>query len=325
MTIHRRTFLRFAGAAVALPAVSRFAHAETYPSRPVRILVATSAGGSTDIMARLLAQWLTDKLGQSFVVENRPGGGNNIGTEAAARAPADGYTLFMANSVNTILGSLYEKLNYNFIADFTPIANAMASPLLMMVHPSVAAKTAPEFIALAKANPNKINMGSGGVGSTGHMAGELFQMMAGVKLVHVPYRGESMAMTDLIGGQAQIVFATTGSAIQYAKAGTVRALAITSTERLEALPDVPPLTQSVPGYEAAGWSGLMAPRNTPPEIIDKLHREVSAALADPTIKQRVADMGSTVPGGTPAQFAKFIADETEKWAKVIKFANVKVN
>ena len=325
MTIHRRTFLRFAGAAAALPAVSRFAHAETYPSRPVRILVATSAGGSTDIMARLLAQWLTDKLGQSFVVENRPGGGNNIGTEAAARAPADGYTLFMANSVNTILGSLYEKLNYNFIADFTPIANAMTSPLLMMVHPSVAAKTAPEFIALAKASPNKINMGSGGVGSTGHMSGELFQMMAGVKLVHVPYRGESMAMTDLIGGQAQIVFATTGSAIQYAKAGTVRALAITSTERLDELPDVPPLTQSVPGYEAAGWSGLMAPRNTPPEIIDKLHKEVSAALADPTIKQRIADMGSTVPGGTPAQFAKFIADETEKWAKVIKFANVKVN
>jgi tripartite-type tricarboxylate transporter receptor subunit TctC len=325
MTIHRRQFLRIAGAAATWPALPRIAAADTYPSRPVRILVATSAGGSTDIVARLIAQYLTDRLGQSFVVENRPGGGNNIGTEAAARSPADGYTLFMANSVNTINASIYEKLNYNFIADFAPIVNAMTSPLLMMVHPSVAAKTVPEFIAYAKANPDKINMGSGGNGATGHMSGELFKMMAGIKLMHVPYRGEAMAMTDLISGQAQMAFTTTGSAIQYVKAGNVRALAVTSPGRLDALPDVPPLAQFLPGYEAAGWSGLVAPKATPAEIVDKLHREASAALADPRIKQRVIDMGGTVPGGTRAEFARFIAEETEKWGKVAKFANVKVN
>jgi tripartite-type tricarboxylate transporter receptor subunit TctC len=325
MTIHRRQFVRIAGAAATSLALPRIAAAQAYPSRPVRILVATSAGGSTDIVARLIAQYLTDKLGQSFVVENRPGGGNNIGTEAAARSPADGYTLFMANSVNTINASIYEKLNYNFIADFAPIANAMTSPLLMMVHPSVAAKTVPEFIALAKAAPDKLNMASGGNGATGHMSGELFKMMADVKLTHVPYRGESMAMTDLISGQAQMAFTTTGSAIQYVKAGNVRALAVTSPGRLDALPDVPPLAQFLPGYEAAGWSGLVAPKATPAEIVDKLHREASAALADPRIKQRVIDMGGTVPGGTRAEFARFIAEETEKWGKVAKFANVKVN
>jgi tripartite-type tricarboxylate transporter receptor subunit TctC len=222
MNIHRRRLLRLAGIPLTWLALPRVAGADTYPSRTVRILVATSAGGSTDIIARLIAEWLTDKLGQSFVVENRPGGGNNIGTEAAARAPADGYTLFMANSVNAINGSVYEKLNYNFIADFAPIVHAQSSPLLMMVHPSVPAKTVPEFIAYTKANPDKINMGSGGIGSTGHMSGELFKMMSGVKLLHVPYRGESLAMTDLIGGQAQIVFATTGSSIQYVKSGSVR-------------------------------------------------------------------------------------------------------
>jgi tripartite-type tricarboxylate transporter receptor subunit TctC len=317
--------VRIAGAAATSLALPRIAAADTYPSRPVRILIATSAGGSTDIVARLIAQYLTDKLGQSFVVENRPGGGNNIGTEAAARSPADGYTLFMANSVNTINASIYEKLNYNFIADFAPIVNAMTSPLLLMEHPSVAAKTVPEFIALAKAAPDKINMGSGGNGATGHMAGELFKMMAGIKLMHVPYRGEAMAMTDLISGQAQMAFTTTGSAIQYVKAGNVRALAVTSPGRLDALPDVPPLAQFLPGYEAAGWSGLVAPKATPAEIVDKLHREASAALADPRIKQRVIDMGGTVPGGTRAEFARFIAEETEKWGKVAKFANVKVN
>jgi tripartite-type tricarboxylate transporter receptor subunit TctC len=323
MTIHRRQFVRIAGAAATSLALPRIAAAQAYPSRPVRILVATSAGGSTDIVARLIAQYLTDKLGQSFVVENRPGGGNNIGTEAAARSPADGYTLFMANSVNTINASIYEKLNYNFIADFAPIVNAMTSPLLMMVHPSVAAKTVPEFIAYAKANPDKINMGSGGNGATGHMSGELFKMMAGIKLMHVPYRGEAMAMTDLISGQAQMAFTTTGSAIQYVKAGNVRALAVTSPGRLDALPDVPPLAQFLPGYEAAGWSGLVAPKATPAEIVDKLHREASAALADPRIKQRVIDMGGTVPGGTRAEFARFIAEETEKWGKVVRFAGIK--
>ena len=325
MTIHRRQLLRLAGIAATWSALPRVAWAETYPSRTVRILVATSAGGSTDIMARLIAEWLTDQLGQPFVVENRPGGGNNIGTEAAARAPADGYTLFMANSVNAINGSVYEKLNYNFIADFAPIVHAQSSPLLMMVHPSVPAKTVPEFIAYTKANPDKINMGSGGIGSTGHMSGELFKMMSGVKLLHVPYRGESLAMTDLIGGQAQIVFATTGSSIQYVKSGSVRALAVTTPASIDALPDVPPLAQYLPGYRASGWSGLTAPKNTPPQIITLLNKEVNAALADSRIKQRFIDMGGPPVGGSPADFARFIAEDTERWAKVVKFAGVKVN
>jgi len=325
MTIHRRLVLRLAGIAATWPALSRVTWAGTYPSRTVRILVATSAGGSTDIMARLIAEWLTDKLGQSFVVENRPGGGNNIGTEVAARAPADGYTLFMANSVNAINASVYEKLNYNFIADFAPIVNAQSSPLLMMVHPSVPAKTVSEFIAYAKANPDKINMGSGGIGSTGHMSGELFKMMSGVTLVHVPYRGESLAMTDLIGGQAQVVFATTGSSIQYVKAGSVRAIAVTTPTSIDALPDVPPLAQYLPGYQASGWSGLTAPKNTPAEIIMLLNKEVNAALADSRIKQRFIDMGGPPVGGSPADFARFIAEDTERWAKVVKFAGVKVN
>ena len=325
MTIHRRQLLRLAGIAATWSALPRVARADTYPSRTVRILVATSAGGSTDIMARLIAEWLTDKLGQSFVVENRPGGGNNIGTEAAARAPADGYTLFMANSVNAINGSVYEKLNYNFIADFAPIVHAQSSPLLMMVHPSVPAKTVPEFIAYTKANPDKINMGSGGIGSTGHMSGELFKMMSGVKLLHVPYRGESLAMTDLIGGQAQIVFATTGSSIQYVKSGSVRALAVTTPASIDALPDVPPLAQYLPGYQASGWSGLTAPKNTPAEIVMLLNKEVNAALANSRIKQRFIDMGGPPVGGSPADFARFIAEDTERWAKVVKFAGVKVN
>jgi tripartite-type tricarboxylate transporter receptor subunit TctC len=308
-----------------LPVALRMAAAETYPSRTVRILVATSAGGSTDIIARLIAQWLTDKLGQSFVVENRPGGGNNLGTEAAARAPADGYTLFMANSVNAINGSVYEKLSYNFIADFAPIVNAQSTPLLMMVHPSVPAKTVPEFIAYAKANPDKINMGSGGIGSTGHMSGELFKMMSAVKLVHVPYRGESLAMTDLIGGQAQILFATTGSSLQYVKAGAVRALAVTTLTSIDVLPNVPPLARYLPGYQASGWSGLTAPKNTPAEIVTLLNKEVNAALADPAIKQPFLDMGGPPVGGSPADFERFIAEDTERWAQVVKFAGVKVN
>ena len=325
MNIHRRQLLRLAGIALTWPALPRVAGADTYPSRTVRILVATSAGGSTDIIARLIAEWLTDKLSQSFVVENWPGGGNNIGTEAAARAPADGHTLFMANSVNAINGSVYEKLNYNFIADFAPIVHAQSSPLLMMVHPSVPAKTVPEFIAYTKANPDKINMGSGGIGSTGHMSGELFKMMSGVKLLHVPYRGELLAMTDLIGGQAQIVFATTGSSIQYVKSGSVRALAVTTPSSIDALPDVPPVAQYLPGYQASGWSGLTAPKNTPLQIITLLNKEVNAALANSRIKQRFIDMGGPPVGGSPADFARFIAEDTERWAKVVKFAGVKVN
>jgi tripartite-type tricarboxylate transporter receptor subunit TctC len=325
VTIPRRRFLGLAGGVATLAVAARAAQAETYPARPVRILVATTAGGGTDLAARLVAQWLTEKLGQSFFVENRPGGNNNIGTEAAARSRADGYTLFMANSVNAVNASLYQKLSYNFIADFAPIVHVVRSPVLMMVHPSVPAKTVPEFIAHAKANPETISIGTGGHGSTGHMAGSLFMMLTGTKMVHVPYRGESLAMTDLIGGQAQIVFATAGSALAYAKAGTVRTLAVTTAARMSDLPDVPPLAEFLPGFEASGWSGVCAPKGTPAEIITLLNREINAAIADPKFKQRVVDIGGTSPGGSPADFAKFIADDTEKWAKVVKFAGIKAD
>ncbi len=324
MKLQRRRFLRLAGGIATLLVATRTARAETYPSRPVRIIVATSAGGGTDLAARLVAQWLTQRLGQSFFVENRPGGNNNMGTEAAARSPSDGYTLFMANSVNTINTSLYQTLNYNFIADFKPVVHVMRSPLLMMVHPSVPARTVPEFIAYAKANPDRISMGSGGNGSSSHMAGELFMMMTGVKMVHVPYRGESLGIADLLGGQAQVMFATTGSAITFARAGTVRALAVTIQTRLEGL-DIPPLAQFLPGYEAQGWSGLCAPKDTPAEIVALLNKEINVALANPKIKQRVADMGGTAPGGSSADFAKFIADDTERWAKVVAFSNAKAD
>jgi tripartite-type tricarboxylate transporter receptor subunit TctC len=320
----RRRFLRLAGGA-ALLAAAPMARAQAYPTRPVRIIVATSAAGSTDIAARLLAQWLSEKLGQSFIVEDRPGGNNNIGSEFAAHSPPDGYTLFMANSVNSINTVLYKNLNYNFVADFTPIAHVMSSPILMMVHPSVPAKSVPEFIAYAKANPDKITMGSGGAGSSGHMAGELFMMRAGVRMLHVPYRGEALAMTDLLTGQPQALFATSGSGIAFVKAGSVRALAVTSLAPLDALPDVPPLAQFLPGYEASGWSGLCAPKGTPAEIVDLLNAQINAALADPTIRQRIIDMGGTAPGGTPADFARYIAGEIDKWTKVVAFAGIKAN
>jgi tripartite-type tricarboxylate transporter receptor subunit TctC len=322
--IWRRRFLRLACGLAALPLARRAARAESYPARSVRIIVATSAAGGTDIAARLVAQWLTERLGQSFFVENHPGGNNNIGTEMAARAAPDGYTLFMANSVNAINTSLYPSRSYNFMADFQPVVHVVRSPLLMMVHPSVPAATVPAFIAYAKANPDRISMGSGGNGSTSHMAGELFMMMAGVRMVHVPYRGESPAMADLLGGQAQVVFATTGSAIAYVKAGSVRALAVTMPTPLDGL-DLPPLAQFLPGYEAHGWSGLCAPRSTPAEIVSLLNREINAGLADPTIRQRVADMGGTAPGGTPADFARFIAEDTEKWARVARFLGTSAN
>jgi tripartite-type tricarboxylate transporter receptor subunit TctC len=320
----RRRFLRLAGGAALLAAVP-MARAQSYPARPVRIIVATSAGGSTDVVARLIAQWLGEKLGQSFVVENRPGGNNNIGSEFAAHSPPDGYTLFMANSVNSINTVLYKNLNYNFVADFTPIAHAMSSPILMMVHPSVPAKNVPEFIAYAKANPDKITMGSGGAGSSGHMAGELFMMRAGVRMLHVPYRGEALAMTDLLTGQPQVLFATSGSGIAFVKAGSVRALAVTSLAPLDALPDVPPLAQFLPGYEVSGWSGLCTPKGTPADIVNLLNQQIDAALADPTIRQRIVAMGGTAPGGTPADFARYIAGEIDKWTKVVAFAGIKVN
>ena len=325
MRILRRDVLRLSVSLVALPVASRLAFADTYPSRPVRVLVATSAGGSTDIIGRLVAQYLSDKLGQSFFVENRPGGGNNIGTEMAAHAPPDGYTLFMANSSNAVNESLYPDIGFRFSVDLTPVSVSIRSPLIMLVHPAVPAATASEFIAYAKADPGKINMGSGGKGATGHVAGELFQMMAGVKFQHIPYRGEAPAMTDLIAGHCQMVIATTGSAMEYCKAGSVRAIAVTLDMKLDALPDVKPLSDLLPGYRATGWSGLVAPKNVPADIVALLHKHASDALVQPNIRQRVIDMGGVVTGGTPADFGRFMAEDTERWAKVIKVAGIKVN
>src|SRR5438093_8042710 len=306
MTASRRRFLQIAAAAVAQPALPPSAFAQSYPARSVRILVATSAGGTTDLAARLIAQWLTDRLGQAFVVENRPGGGNNIGTEAAVRAPPDGYTLFMANSVNAINTTMYPDLTFNFTTDMLPVAIAMRSVLVMQVHPSVPVRTVPEFIAYAKANPGKINMGSGGKGATGYVSGELFQLMAGVKMTHVPYRGEAMALADLIAGQVHIVFASIGSSIQYIRGSQVLALAVTTAARADALPDIPTLGDFLPGYEAGTWNGLCAPKNTPAEIIEMLNKEINTALADAKIQARFLDLGAPVIGGSAAAFGKII-------------------
>jgi tripartite-type tricarboxylate transporter receptor subunit TctC len=291
----------------------------------VRIIVATGAGGGTDLVARLVAQWLTAKLGQSFIVEDHPGGNNNIGSELAAHSAADGYTLFMANTVNTINAAIYKDLHYDFIADFTPVVNVMISPLLLMVHPSVPAKTVPEFIAYAKANPNKLSLASGGNGSTGHLAAELLMMMAGIKMVHVPYRGEALAMSDLIGNHAQVLMATTGTSIPFVKSGSVRALAVTTPTRVKLLADVPPLADFLPGYAVTGWSGLCAPRNTPANVVDLLNREINTAIADPTIRKRIADMGGTAPGGSTYDFAKFLANDMQRWVKVAAFTGIKIN
>ncbi len=325
MTVARRTFLQTVAAMATLTGLPRVARAQAYPTRTVRIIVATSAGGTTDIIARVLGQWLSDKLGQPFVVENRTGGGNNIGTEAAARSPADGYTLFMANTVNAINTTLYKNLNYNFTTDLVPVAIVMRSPVVMQVHPSVPVNSVPEFIAYAKANSGRVNMGSGGVGATGHMAGELFQLMSGLKFTHVPYRGEAMALTDLIGGQVQLLFATVGSSIQYIKAGKVRPLAVATAKRIDLLPELPPLADFLPGYEASSWNGLTAPKNTPVEIIDRLNRELNTALADPKIKARIVDLGGPPIIASPTDFGRIIAEDTAKWAKVIEFSGAKAD
>ena len=323
MTLPRRQFLHLAAGAAALPAVSRFAWAQTYPSRPVRMIVGFAAGGATDILARLIGQWLSERLGQPFVIENRPGAGSNIATEAVVRAPPDGYTLLLVGSPNAINATLYDKLNFNFIRDIAPVASIIRGALVMVVHPSVPAKTVPEFIAYAKANPGKINMASGGIGGITHIAGELFKMMAGVDMVHVPYRGVAPALTDLLGGQVQVIFANLAPSIEYIRAGKLRALAVTTATRSEALPDIPTVGEFVPGYEASSWFGVGAPKNTPAEIVDKLNKEINAGLADPKIKARLADLGGTVLGGSPADFGKLIAEETEKWGKVIRAANIK--
>jgi tripartite-type tricarboxylate transporter receptor subunit TctC len=323
MQLPRRQFLHLAAGAAALPAVSRIARAQTYPSRPVRVIVPAAPSGAFDIMARLIGQWLSERLGQPFVIENRPGAGTNIGTEVVARAPADGYTLLLAGTPNAINATLYDRLNFNFIRDIAPVASVFRSAYVMVVNPSVPAKSIPEFIAYAKANPGKINMASGGVGSAHHVYGELFKMMAGVNLVHVPYRGAGPALVDLLGGQVQVMFANMSSSIEYVRAGKLRALAVTTMTRSEALPDIPIMSDFVPGYEASLFLGVGVPKNTPAEIVDKLNKEVNAGLADPKMKARLADLGGTPLVGSPADFAKLIADETEKWGKVVKFVGIK--
>jgi len=321
----RRAFLHLATGAAALSAVSRIAWAQTYPTRPVRLIVGFAPGGATDIMARLVGQWLSEKLGQQFVIENRPGGGGNIGTEAVVNAPADGYTLLMATSVNAINATLYDKLNFNFMRDIAPVASVHREPHVMEVNPSVPVKTVPEFITYAKANSGKINMASAGIGSGNHIAGELFKMMAGVNLVHVPYRGAGPALVDLLSGQVQVMFATLSSSIEYVRGGKLRALAVTTATRSDALPDVPTVSEFVPGYEASFWTGIVAPNNTPMEVVDTLNQEINAALGDPKMKARFAELGATVLAGSPADFGKLIADETEKSRKVVKFSGAKAD
>jgi tripartite-type tricarboxylate transporter receptor subunit TctC len=318
----RRVFYLAAGA-VALPAVASIAWAQAYPTRPVRILVGFPAGGVGDIVARVIGQWLTERLGQPFVVENRAGAGTNIATEAVLRAPADGYTLLLATSANAINATLYEKLNFDFIRDSAPIASIVDSPLVMEVNPAFAAKTAPEFIAYAKANPGKLSMASGGIGSPNHIAGELFKMMTGVDMIHVPYRGDAPAITDLLGGQVKVYFGTLGGSIEHIRAGKLRALALTTAVRSEALPNIPTLGDILPGYEASAWQGLVAPKNTPAEIVDSLNKEINAALRDSRIKSRFAELGVTLLPGSRAEFGKLIVDETEKWGKVVKFSGAK--
>jgi tripartite-type tricarboxylate transporter receptor subunit TctC len=323
MTLPRRHFLHLAAGAAALPALSRFAWAQTYPSRPVRIIVGFAAGGPNDILARLIGQWLSERLGQQFFIENRPGAGGNIATEAVVRAPPDGYTLLLVGTPNAINATLYDKLAFNFIRDIAPIASLIRGALVMVVHPSVPATTLPEFIAYAKANPGKLFYGSGGVGGITHITAELLKMMTGVNMVHVPYRGIAPALTDLLGGQVQVLFTNPALLIPYMRAGKLRALAITTATRLEALPDIPTVGEFVPGYEASSIFGLGAPKNTPAEIIDKLNNEINAALADPKFKARLAHLDGTALGGSPADFGKLIADETGKWGKVIRLANIK--
>jgi tripartite-type tricarboxylate transporter receptor subunit TctC len=320
---HRRRFLHLAAGAAALPAMSRIARAQAYPSRPVRIVVGFVPGGAQDFVARLVAQWLSERLGHQFIVENRPGGGGNIGAEAVVNAPADGYTLLVVGPPNVINASLYQKLNFNFMRDIAPIAGVVRAPYVMEVYPAVPTKTVSEFISYAKASPGKINMASAGIGTAPHVAGELFKMMAGVDMVHVPYRGEGAALTDLIGGQVQVIFGTLPSGLPLISAGKLRALAVTGATRSHALPDTPTVAESVPGYEASGSFGVGAPKNTSSEIIDKLNKEINAALTDPKMKARFAELGETATPTSPADFGKLIADETEKWGKVIRTANIK--
>ena len=325
MRLPRRQLLHLAAGAVALPAASWIARAQTYPTRPVRLIAPAPPGGPIDISARLIGQWLSERLGQPFTIENRPGAGVNMGTEAAVRAPADGYTLVLVSAGNAIDATLYEKLSYNFIRDVAPVAGFYRVPMVMEVNPSVPAKTVLEFIAYAKANPGKLNMGSAGIGSPQHVAGELFKMMTGVDMVHVPYRGVGPALTDLLGGQMQVMFDSPPASIEHIRAGTLRALGVTAATTLEVLPDTPIVGNFVPGFEASAWYGVGVPKDAPAEIIDKLNKEINAAFDDPRMRRRLADMGGTALAGSPADFGKLIVVETEKWSKVVKFSGAKLD
>jgi tripartite-type tricarboxylate transporter receptor subunit TctC len=325
MKLPRRQFLHLAAGAAALPVMSRIARAQTYPSRPIHWIVGFPPGGATDIIARLMGQWLSERLGQSFVIDNRPGAGSNIGTEAVAHAPADGYTVLMMSAAQPINAVLYEHLNYDFIRDIAPVASISREPNLMVVHPSVPAKTVPEFIAYAKANPGKLTMASSGNGTIVHVSGELFKMMTEVSMLHVPYRGAGPAVVDLIAGQVQVMFATMPSSIEYVRSGKLRALAVTSAARSMALPDVPTVAEFVPGYEASAVYGMGAPKATPTQIVDTLNHAVNAILSDAKVQARLADLGGTVLPVSPAEYAEILARTTEKWAKVIQTAHIKVD
>jgi tripartite-type tricarboxylate transporter receptor subunit TctC len=323
MKLLRREFLHLAAGAVGLPLATRIATAQAYPSRPVRFLVGFGAGGAPDILARLMGQWLSDRLGQPFVVENKVGGSSVIATEAVVQAPADGHTLLLASLANAVNATLYDKLNYNFIRDIAPVGGISRDPNVMVVVPTFPAKTVPEFVDYAKANPGKINMASPGVGTSPHMAGELFKFMTGTDMAHVAYRGSAPVLTDLLGGQVQVYFAPIAASIEFIRAGKLRALAVTTAMRTDALPDVPTMADFVLGYDSSAFYGIGAPKNTPADIVSKLNKEINAGLADATLKKRFTDLGSVAFPGSPADFGKLVADETEKWAKVIKFANIK--
>jgi len=323
MKLPRRGFLRLAAGAAAPPALSLTARAQAYPSRPVRLIVGYAPAGGTDITARLIGQWLSERLGQQFVIENRPGANSNIATEAVVRASPDGYTLLLSTAANAVNATLYEKLNFNFMADIAPVAGIMRVPNVMVVNPSFPAKTVPEFIAYAKANPGKINLASGGAGGVDHMAGELLKMMTGIHMTHVPYRGLGPALTDLLGGQVQLMFSSFPAAIEYIKSDRLRVIAVTTAMRFEGAPDIPTMGEVLPGFEASQWYGVGAPKNAPAEIVGKLNNEINAALDDGRIQARLADLGGTVLRGSPADFGKLVSDETEKWGKVIRFAGIK--
>jgi tripartite-type tricarboxylate transporter receptor subunit TctC len=324
MKLPRRRFLRLAAAAAAaLPVGPRLAQAQAYPSRPVRWIVGFAAGGPAEILARLIGQWLSEQLGQPFVIENRPGAGSNIATEAVVRAPADGYTLLLVTTANAVNATLYDKLNYVFMRDIAPVAGLIRVPVVVEVNPAVPVKTIPELIAYAKANPQELNMGSAGNGTVQHIAGELFKMMSGVQMLHVPYRGQAPALIDLLAGQVQVMFDSMPASIEHVRAGRVRALAVGTATRSPALPDVPTVGDVVPGFEASAWYGVAAPRNTPAEIVEQLNKEINAAFADPRIKTRLTELGGMVLAGSPADFGKLIAEETEKWGKVVRFAGAK--